>query len=249
MTATVMPEDVLKVLSSEYVAPFVAFMAHESFPDNGGLYEVAAGCIARQRWQRSAGVQYDTFNLSPELIASQWAKVGDFSAGATNPESNQEFLEVVMNHMEKLKSKKEEAPSAPAAKQGSGLKSEGIFNMMKVFLARGEGKPLIPKVNAAFGFEILAKKGDKTPALIYEIDLKNGQGDVNQRKPEKADATFTMTDDDFHAVCMGKLSPQIAFMKGQMKIKGNMAAAGKFTPDLFPQPTPENMAKYAGAKM
>lgn len=38
-------------------------------------------------------------------------------------------------------------------------------------------------------------------------------------------------------------------MQGKMKIKGNMAAASKFTPDLFPPPTEENKAKYAVAKM
>jgi 3-hydroxyacyl-CoA dehydrogenase/3a,7a,12a-trihydroxy-5b-cholest-24-enoyl-CoA hydratase len=32
-----------------------------------------------------------------------------------------------------------------------------------------------------------------------------------------------------------------------MKIKGNMGKATKFTPDLFPPPTPENIAKYTGA--
>jgi len=44
---------------------------------------------------------------------------------------------------------------------------------MKVYLARGEGKKLIPKVSSVFAFEITAKKGAK-PSLIYEIDLKNG---------------------------------------------------------------------------
>jgi 3-hydroxyacyl-CoA dehydrogenase/3a,7a,12a-trihydroxy-5b-cholest-24-enoyl-CoA hydratase len=34
-----------------------------------------------------------------------------------------------------------------------------------------------------------------------------------------------------------------------MKIKGNMAAATKFTPDLFPPPTAENIAKYQSAKL
>jgi len=58
-----------------------------------------------------------------------------------------------------------------------------------------------------------------------------------------------MTDDDFEKVCMGTLNPQIAFMQGKMKIQGNMAKATKFTPDLFPQPTPENMAKYSQAKL
>lgn len=38
-------------------------------------------------------------------------------------------------------------------------------------------------------------------------------------------------------------------MQGKMKIKGSMAAASKFTPELFPQPTPENMVKYSAAKL
>tara|TARA_B110001450_G_scaffold52387_1_gene48991 strand:- start:93 stop:263 length:171 start_codon:yes stop_codon:yes gene_type:complete len=54
-----------------------------------------------------------------------------------------------------------------------------------------------------------------------------------------------MLDGDFDKVCKGTLNPQIAFMQGKMKIKGNMAAATKFTPELFPPPTPQNMAKYA----
>lgn len=48
---------------------------------------------------------------------------------------------------------------------------------------------------------------------------------------------------------MGKLNPNNAFMTGKMKIKGNMAKATKFTPDLFPPPTPENIAKYTSAKL
>lgn len=38
--------------------------------------------------------------MTPEMIAAGWAKVGDFSEGATNPESNQEMMEVIMNNME-----------------------------------------------------------------------------------------------------------------------------------------------------
>merc|ERR1739838_784284 len=114
---------------------------------------------------------------------------------------------------------------------------------MANYLGQGHGKALIPKVSAVFGFEITKKKGQK-PTLIYEIDLKSGQGAVAQRKPASADATFTMTDDDFEKVCMGKLNPQIAFMQGKMKIKGHMGKASKFTPDLFPPPTDENKAKY-----
>lgn len=72
---------------------------------------------------------------------------------------------------------------------------------------------------------------------------------VKVGKPDNADATFTMTDDDFEQVCLGKLNPQMAFMQGKMKIKGNMAKATKFTPDLFPPPTEANIAKYAAPKL
>ena len=37
-------------------------------------------------------------------------------------------------------------------------------------------------------------------------------------------------------------------MQGKMKIKGSMAAASKFTPELFPQPTPENIQQAVKAK-
>ena len=128
------------------------------------------------------------------------------------------------------------------------LKAEEVFGMMHTYLAQGLGKEVVPKVQAIFAFEILKVKGGKIEA-IFEIDLKNGQGNVKKGKPEKADATFTMTDADFEQVCLGKLNPQMAFMQGKMKIKGNMAKATKFTPELFPPPTPENMIKYKSAKL
>jgi len=34
-----------------------------------------------------------------------------------------------------------------------------------------------------------------------------------------------------------------------MKIKGNLGKATKFTPDLFPPPTPENIAKFQKANL
>merc|ERR1719272_2139996 len=50
MTATVMPKEVTQALKPDFVAPFVAYLCHESCEDSGALYEVGAGYIARQRW-------------------------------------------------------------------------------------------------------------------------------------------------------------------------------------------------------
>ena len=44
---------------------------------------------------------------------------------------------------------------------------------MRVFLSRGEGKPLIAKVAAVYNFAITEKKGGPV-AKTWIIDLKNG---------------------------------------------------------------------------
>jgi len=45
--------------------------------------------------------------------------------------------------------------------------------MMYTYLAEGNGKEVVPKVGAIFGFEITKAKGGKVE-VVYEIDLKNG---------------------------------------------------------------------------
>ncbi len=54
-----------------------------------------------------------------------------------------------------------------------GLKADEIFGMMYTYLAQGNGKDLIGKVNAIYAFEITKTKGGKVE-VVYEIDLKNG---------------------------------------------------------------------------
>lgn len=67
--------------------------------------------------------------------------------------------------------------------------------MMRVFLERGEGKHLIPKVDASYNFEVKTSK--KGPVVkTFNIDLKTGNGKVSVGKGN-ADATFTMVDADF----------------------------------------------------
>ena len=101
MTATVLPPEAVEALKPDYVAPFVAYLTSDQCDENGSLYEVGAGFIARQRWQQSAGVQFDISALSPEAVRDQWANVNQYERGASNPTSNQDMMATVMSNLEK----------------------------------------------------------------------------------------------------------------------------------------------------
>ena len=48
-----MPPDVLKTVKPELVVPLVAYLCHEDCKENGGLFEVGGGFVAKLRWQRT----------------------------------------------------------------------------------------------------------------------------------------------------------------------------------------------------
>lgn len=51
-------------------------------------------------------------------------------------------------------------------------------------------------------------------------------------KSIKVDTTLTVSDDDFLDIALGKLNPQVAFMKGKLKITGNIMLTQKLAPLL-----------------
>jgi len=81
MTETIMPPEMLKNLSPEYVAPFVAAVCHPDGPDaSGKVYEVGAGFIAELRWERSDGAIFKTdASFTPSAVKANWDNVVDFS--------------------------------------------------------------------------------------------------------------------------------------------------------------------------
>jgi len=83
MTETVMPADLVAKLKPDYVAPLVAYLCHESCQENGSLFEVGAGWIAKLRWERTKGAFLDIKKgITPEDVKNNFSKVEDF----TNPE-------------------------------------------------------------------------------------------------------------------------------------------------------------------
>ena len=123
------------------------------------------------------------------------------------------------------------------------LTTDTIITLMKTYIEAGLAKNASKKCNASYNF-ILTDKKDGVVVTSFSIDLREGHEKVSKEKLEKPDATFQMVESDFHNMCLGKLNPQIAFVKRQLKITGNFKKASIFTPDLFPKPTQENIEKY-----
>uniref|UniRef100_A0A8D0B8T4 Peroxisomal multifunctional enzyme type 2 n=1 Tax=Salvator merianae TaxID=96440 RepID=A0A8D0B8T4_SALMN len=111
-------------------------------------------------------------------------------------------------------------PSAKVVELQSDLVFQEIGRRIKE-----EGNQLVKKVNAVFQWNIT--KDDKT-AVQWTIDLKNGSGELYQGPARgKADTVFTLSDEDFLGLVLGKINPQKAFMSGKLKVKGNIMLSQK----------------------
>jgi putative sterol carrier protein len=94
-------------------------------------------------------------------------------------------------------------------------------------------KTVVAKVKGAYLFVV--KTGDKE--AHWTVDLKNGTGSVSAGKTvEKPDCTLTLGEAELVQLLTGKLNPQQAFMKGKLKIAGNMGIATKLTEVLALRP-------------
>uniref|UniRef100_A0A0E0L981 SCP2 domain-containing protein n=1 Tax=Oryza punctata TaxID=4537 RepID=A0A0E0L981_ORYPU len=130
----------------------------------------------------------------------------------------------------------------------SSLKSAQLLEQMRLHMATDAGKETAKKVGLVYQFNIAPKKIG-VDEEIFVVDLKKGE--VTKGPYEgKPDATFSFTDSDFLSIALGKMNPQIAFIRfgrcrmiseivcrGAIKIKGSISAAQKFTPDIFPKPS------------
>ncbi|KAJ0087092.1 non-specific lipid-transfer protein-like 1 [Pistacia vera] len=116
------------------------------------------------------------------------------------------------------------------------LKSDALLEQMKQHLTTDAGKELTKKIGLVYQINIAPKKIGFNE-VTYIVDLKKGEVTKGTYEGGKPDATFSFKDEDFLKVATGKMNPQIAFMRGAMKIKGSLSAAQKFTPEIFPKPS------------
>ncbi|KAI0132251.1 hypothetical protein BJ170DRAFT_613094 [Xylariales sp. AK1849] len=100
MTSTVMPPDVLEALKPEWVVPLVAVLVHKNNTDeNGSIFEVGGGHIAKLRWERSTGLLLKADDsYTPDAILKKWDKVTDFS-NPQHPSGPNDFMSLLEDSM------------------------------------------------------------------------------------------------------------------------------------------------------
>ena len=79
MTEDILPAEVLKNLTPEFVAPVVAYLCTEEVPDTDAIFIVGGGKVQRTALFQNEGL---TFSTPPSVddIADKWAEITDLSA-------------------------------------------------------------------------------------------------------------------------------------------------------------------------
>lgn len=104
MNADLWDENLKKVFVPEKIVPLVMFLCHENNQENGALFEVAAGYIARVRWERTEGVLMAN-GFTGEDLLNKWTEVADFGRNNDYPLAMTDTLQRVMNLVESSKPK------------------------------------------------------------------------------------------------------------------------------------------------
>jgi NAD(P)-dependent dehydrogenase (short-subunit alcohol dehydrogenase family) len=79
MTEDIMPPEILKKLTPEYVAPVVAYLCTEEVPDTASVFIVGGGKVQRTALFQNEGVTFDEVPTVDD-VAAHWSQIDDLSA-------------------------------------------------------------------------------------------------------------------------------------------------------------------------
>lgn len=101
MTETVLPKEALERLDPTHICPLVAYLAHDTCEENGSVFEIAGGYIAKLRWQRAEGHMFDLPH-TVEDVKNNWKFVTDFSRENDYPTSTADTVMKVNENFERV---------------------------------------------------------------------------------------------------------------------------------------------------
>ena len=104
------------------------------------------------------------------------------------------------------------------------LESDVLFKMMDEYAKANPEQ--VKKINGIFLYHILVKG---KPQATWTLDMKKGEVYRGNPKSGKPDATLTLEDANMMQIALGKLTPQIAYIQGKIKITGNIMLTQKLT--------------------
>lgn len=130
LTTDILPPDVFEALKPEYIAPFVVYLCHESCPETGGIFEMAAGWGAQLRWQESAGamLRKGGVTVTPEMVRDNWGEITDWS-GPVKAKTRDDNMTDIMANVEEAKGT---APGSEKAKLREVPESHFTFDVNNV---------------------------------------------------------------------------------------------------------------------
>jgi NAD(P)-dependent dehydrogenase (short-subunit alcohol dehydrogenase family) len=79
MTEDILPPEVFKKLTPEYVAPVVGYLCTEEVPDTASIFIVGGGKVQRTALFQNKGVTFDHVP-SVDEVAEQWSTIDDLSS-------------------------------------------------------------------------------------------------------------------------------------------------------------------------
>src|SRR5262245_55460051 len=104
LTETVLPKELVDALRPEFVSPLVAYLAHESCKETGGLFEVGGGFFSKLRWERTEGKLLSIGRaITPEAVEQSWKEITDFSKSTHPPDITQSMAPLIENINKKSK--------------------------------------------------------------------------------------------------------------------------------------------------